>query len=263
MKTEHIKGFFVIWAIVLLINQFVFFGGALAPYCLIAGMPHTAVISLVISYFLFKKNSKEKNKTTSHKQHPSKSAPQKTERIKETTRKRHTRFTTPPRPSSSEDDPLKAMGDKYEKYIGEKLEEKGDIVIYNGFIMGYEDQGVDIISITPTIKTINLIQCKNWKKKSMTVEELETVYKKLLGYILNFYDFSPETINRYSIKHYDNSTIGDLFIDIETSPEKYTIRKTLYASSDKVIDLEVGRYVEMIKANIFRYKDMKIVFVDQ
>jgi len=41
--------------------------------------------------------------------------------------------------------------------------------------------------------------------------------------------------------------------------QNYTIQKTLYISSDKVVNLEVGKYLTLIKNNIFKYRDMKIV----
>lgn len=174
--------------------------------------------------------------------------------------------TPPRRPVSPKDDPLKAMGDRYERYIGEKLEGKGEVVIYNGFIMGYSDQGVDLISISPTHKTINLIQCKNWKKMNMGVEVIEDIYNKLSKYFPAYdpvSNFQPSTINSHVSKSYDEGLLKNLMTDIKKSPEDYKIRKTLYASSDQVIDLEVGRHVKMIKPSIFRYKEMKIVFTDQ
>jgi len=39
------KFFFITWGIVLLINQIFIFGGCLAPYCIVAALPHTGVIS--------------------------------------------------------------------------------------------------------------------------------------------------------------------------------------------------------------------------
>ncbi len=57
----------------------------------------------------------------------------------------------------------KEKGDSYEKYIGKKLENKGQLVIYNGLIHGYDDKGVDIISISSASETINLkLRVKNY-----------------------------------------------------------------------------------------------------
>ena len=54
------KFFFITWGIVLLINQVFIFGGCLAPYCIVAALPHTGVISAVIVYLNFQE---EKEKT--------------------------------------------------------------------------------------------------------------------------------------------------------------------------------------------------------
>jgi hypothetical protein len=48
---KNIQKFIVIWVVVILINQVVIFGACFAPYCLIAALPHTSIIALVISYF--------------------------------------------------------------------------------------------------------------------------------------------------------------------------------------------------------------------
>ena len=40
----------------------------------------------------------------------------------------------------------------------------------------------------------------------------------------------------------------------------FIFRKTLYISTDKVIDSLISKELKMIKPNIFQYKDMKIVF---
>ncbi len=46
--------YFVIWVILTIINQVVFFGACLAPYCILASIPHVSIISLVIMYFSYK-----------------------------------------------------------------------------------------------------------------------------------------------------------------------------------------------------------------
>ncbi len=238
MKLENIQSIFVIIAIILVI----------------AFVPYTAIIVIIVCCFLLQDLFKKKG----------------TDNYSENLHRRDPLNRTPPRrpePVTPQDDPLKAMGDKYERYIGEKLEEKGEVVIYNGFIMGHSDQGVDLISISPAHKTINLIQCKNWKKMNMGVEVFDDVYNKLSNYfsdyVTSYFSFQPSIINSHASKPYDEGLLKNLMTDIKNSPEDYTIRKTLYASSEHVVDLEVGRHVEMIKPNIFRYKEMKIVFTDQ
>ena len=136
------KFFFITWGIVLLVNQIFIFGGCLAPYCIVAALPHTGVISAVIVYLNFQEE-------------------------KEQIRKKD-RFNEPQHPAKNEKaDPLKEMGDAYEKEIGKAFECKGDFVIYNGLIRGFYDGGVDLIVISPNSQSINFVQCKNWQNKNM------------------------------------------------------------------------------------------------
>ena len=156
-------------------------------------------------------------------------------------------------------DPLKDKGDKYEKFIGSKFEDKGNLVIYNGFIKGYEDKGVDVISISQEDKIIHLIQCKNWTRKPLLLDDVKNIYYKLNSYDLDFLYLNSTDINHHLRDKKDNDFIENLLINIQQNNDKYTIRKTLYIGSDKVIDLNIGEHLEMLKSNIFRYDDMKIV----
>ena len=134
------KFFFITWGIVLLINQIFIFGGCLAPYCIVAALPHTGVISAVIVYLYFQEEKKEK--------------------IIQQERSYESQYTS----NNDKADPLKEMGDVYEKEIGKEFESKGDFVIYNGLIRGVADGGVDLIIISPDSQSINFVQCKNWQK---------------------------------------------------------------------------------------------------
>jgi hypothetical protein len=155
-----------------------------------------------------------------------------------------------------EDNIFVKMGNDYERHIGKQFEKKGELVIYNGFIKGYEDKGVDIISICNKTKNINLVQCKNWKAKEMSIEHLSDVYNKL-----NSYDLDFVTINKNDIENHLSiyKDIQDSFDIVKNNISKYKTRKTLYLSSDKVIDLNIGKELQMMNNNIFKYKDMKIV----
>ena len=150
------------------------------------------------------------------------------------------------------------IGDKYEKYIGFHVEKKGDLVIYNGLIYGIEDKGVDIISISNNEKYINLIQCKNWNNKKMTLNDIELVYTKLTKYQHSFFNnyFHLETVNDYLVYKRSLEEIESIL----KNSTNFIFRKTLYIATDKVMDLHIGRDLKMIKSNIFQYKDMKIVF---
>ena len=153
-------------------------------------------------------------------------------------------------------DPLKQKGDLYERFIGKQFEKKGDLVIYNGFIKGYDDEGVDIISISLKTKTINLIQCKNWTKKPMLLDDIKSIYNNL-----NNFNLDRICRDSYSIKKhlYINKSLEDISSVLKQNKNDFLIRKTLYVGSEKVIDLNIGKFLTLIKPNIFRYSDMKIV----
>lgn len=156
-------------------------------------------------------------------------------------------------------DPLKAKGDKYERYIGKRFEEKGDLVIYNGFIRDYEDGGVDIASISIDAKTINLIQCKHWSLKVLELDHIKNIYEKLNTHNLDFLRLRADQIIEHLSALKQNHEIEELLTTARKNKKNLQIRKTLYISSDKVVDLEIGKHLTMMQANIFRYQDMKIV----
>lgn len=234
------KFFFITWGIVLLINQIFIFGGCLAPYCIVAALPHTGVVSAVIVYLYFQEEKKEK--------------------IIQQERSYESQYTS----NNDKADPLKEMGDAYEKEIGKEFESKGDFVIYNGLISGVADGGVDLIVISPDSQSINLVQCKNWHKMKMEHHHISSVYDKLTNYSSNIKYSIGYIVVKYSYvalqKHLHYKKECDEIANILKASSNYTnIRKTLYIATDKVVDLDVGQHLTMIKPNIFRYKDMKIV----
>ena len=234
------KFFFITWGIVLLINQIFLFGGCLAPYCIVAALPHTGVISAVIVYLYFQEEKKEKT-------------------IQQE-RSYESQYTS----NNDKVDPLKEIGDAYEKEIGKEFESKGDFVIYNGLISGVADGGVDLIVISPDSQSINLVQCKNWHKMKMEYHHISGVYDKLTNYSSNIKYSIGYIVVKYSYvalqKHLHYKKECDEIANILKASSNYTnIRKTLYIATDKIVDLNVGQHLTMIKPNIFRYKDMKIV----
>ena len=234
------KFFFITWGIVLLVNQIFIFGGCLAPYCIVAALPHTGVISAVIVYLYFQEEKKEKT-------------------IQQE-RSYESQYTS----NNDKVDPLKEIGDAYEKEIGKEFESKGDFVIYNGLISGVADGGVDLIVISPDSQSINLVQCKNWHKMKMEHHHISSVYDKLTNYSSNIKYSIGYIVVKYSYvalqKHLHYKKECDEIANILKASSNYTnIRKTLYIATDKVVDLDVGQHLTMIKPNIFRYKDMKIV----
>jgi len=161
-----------------------------------------------------------------------------------------------PKPKPKQDH-LKEKGDRYERYIGTKFEKKGDFVVYNGFIRGYKDRGVDIVTISLKTETINLVQCKNWTKKPMKLEDIEEIYFKLDNYTLDIFALNAEEIKQHLTL--DKTDINKKYNKAKQNQDNYEIRKTLYIGSDRVIDLNIGKELVMIQKDIFRYRDMKIV----
>lgn len=62
------------------------------------------------------------------------------------------------------------LGEIYEKYIGQLLENRGYSVEYNGINKGKEDGGVDLIARKGRI--VALVQCKNWNQKQVIHENI-------------------------------------------------------------------------------------------
>lgn len=61
---ENLQTFFIIWLILIVLNQIFIFGACFAPYCLIAALPHTGVIAGLIVFFMNKEESNSYNKTS-------------------------------------------------------------------------------------------------------------------------------------------------------------------------------------------------------
>ena len=104
---------------------------------------------------------------------------------------------------------------------------------------------------------IHLIQCKNWNTMRMTLAHLQEVYRKLDEYNFDCFNLSVETINKHQTAYKGNVRLT--LVNTKNNLAKFTVRKTLYLASEKVVDLEIGRYLTMMSPTIFKYKDMKIV----
>lgn len=46
--------FFISWVVILLINQIFIFGACFEPYCLLAALPHTGIIAIILAYIIDK-----------------------------------------------------------------------------------------------------------------------------------------------------------------------------------------------------------------
>lgn len=288
MKNEYLSTFLKTWAVLLVVNQLLIFG-CLAPYCIIAGLVPTGVVAFIVTLFITKNEIKiSYPEVTSENDEPDYLKDLDSEKRKEvekfmkefrtsiddlidddnyekkeeikpktgTQQKYKEKAQNKSKIYEESEDHLKKKGDQYEKYIGMQFEKKGELVIYNGFIRGYDDDGVDIITVCTKTKTIHLIQCKNWTKKSMVLDDVKIIYDKLENFRLNKINHKAKEIQEHlqEYKSYEN-----IEYVLKTNKSDYDIRKTLYVGSDKVIDLNIGKHLKLIKPTIFRYEDMKIV----
>ena len=295
MKKEYISTFFTTWFILLILNQ-TFIFGCFAPYCLLAGLVPTGIVAFFVAPFFVgsdstsdsveKKSTLDKvvektenisNALETHNQELSdaindvfgekvedkldpneiiQNAKLEVKAKKSQNQSYKEKAQNKSKTYEESEDHLKRKGDQYEKYIGMQFEKKGELAIYNGFIRGYDDDGVDIITICTKTKTIHLIQCKNWTKKPMVLDDVKAIYDKLENFRLNRINHKAKEIQEHlqEYKSYEN-----IEYVLKTNKSDYDIRKTLYVGSDKVIDLNIGKHLKLIKPTIFRYEDMKIV----
>lgn len=56
--TDNLAIFFVIWAIVIILNQVFFFDACFKFYCIKNALLHTAVISAIVTFILYKIKNK-------------------------------------------------------------------------------------------------------------------------------------------------------------------------------------------------------------
>jgi len=151
------------------------------------------------------------------------------------------------------------LGIKYERYIGKKFEVQNHFVIYNGLINGLQDNGVDIIVVSSKKNVINLIQCKNWNQKRLYLSDIENIYNKMFDFRLNCMSFNAtEILEHLAIK----KNIYEIEAMLKYVKEYYNIfeiKYKLYITNDKVIDLEIGKHLKLIRNNKFLYKKMEII----
>ena len=58
---KSIKEFFIIWAVLLVLNQIFIFSGCFYPHCIVAALPHTGIIALLIKVFVLTEENKIKS----------------------------------------------------------------------------------------------------------------------------------------------------------------------------------------------------------
>lgn len=283
---EKFSTFLSIWLVAILVNQLFIFHGCFAPYCLIAALPHTGFIAALLTYWLRDSSENDESAVRQKQAAPSRVRPESKvqsnfdvdefiERLtrpdfQNTKNAQHARgeqnsFVEPEADWKKQEaineklrkqEPLKSYGDAYEIHIGRKFEIKGDLVLYYGLLRGFDDKGVDLIVVSRNDQTVNLVQCKNWKKYEFTVDHLVAIHKKLSRYSPDFYNLPPAGISHYLALPPEENEIRAL---LEKSKE-YVIRKSLYLASKEVITSQVFSHLTHVGGNIYRYNDMKIVF---
>ena len=60
---DNFQSFLIVWVVVILVNQIFIFGACFEPYCLIAALPHTSLIAILLSYFINSNISEPNNNT--------------------------------------------------------------------------------------------------------------------------------------------------------------------------------------------------------
>jgi hypothetical protein len=56
---KNFQTFLVVWVVVLIVNQLLIFSGCMKSYCILAALPHTAVISMLIVHFIINNEKKD------------------------------------------------------------------------------------------------------------------------------------------------------------------------------------------------------------
>lgn len=56
---NNIQTFFVIWVVLLILNQIFIFHACFKSYCLLASLPHTGIIAAIITYFMIEEEIKQ------------------------------------------------------------------------------------------------------------------------------------------------------------------------------------------------------------
>jgi hypothetical protein len=95
---ENLEAFFIIWGVILVLNQAVIFGGCFAPYCILAALPHTGFLAFILSMFIIKneKNKNNEDVEKTKKTTASTSVPTDEEQLSELTRRWQTDFSFVP-----------------------------------------------------------------------------------------------------------------------------------------------------------------------
>lgn len=156
-------------------------------------------------------------------------------------------------------DILVQMGNYYESLVGRDFEDKSDLVIYNGFIKGNQDGGIDLIAFNKNI--IYLIQCKNWHKMELHIDKLEQIYIKLSKYNFACFDFQPKEIQKHLQKKKNLKEIEILLLKMKINKDR-KVGKYLFLSNEEVITKHVKARLKKINNYLYKYKDMNLIIYE-
>uniref|UniRef100_UPI0034DE98E6 hypothetical protein n=1 Tax=Candidatus Thiodubiliella endoseptemdiera TaxID=2738886 RepID=UPI0034DE98E6 len=59
---KNLDKLLITWVVVMIVNQVFIFGACFAPYCLLAAIPHTFILSVLITYFMNKDDTKDEDR---------------------------------------------------------------------------------------------------------------------------------------------------------------------------------------------------------
>lgn len=176
----------------------------------------------------------------------------KNKNFQKTKKKKKTAYT-------KDKDILVQMGNHYESLVGRDFEEKSDLVIYNGFIKGNQDAGIDLIAFNKNI--IYLIQCKNWHRMELHIDKLEQIYLKLSNYKLTCFEINPKEIQKHLQKKKILKDIEILLLKMKLNKNK-KIEKYLFLSKEEVITKHVKARLKKINNYLYKYKDMNLIIYE-
>jgi len=227
------EGFLIIWVIVLALNQIFIFANCFYIECIIPSLPHTALITFLFLFFL-----REEEFILKYNENIIQSRVIKIEYSKKKEDNKE-----------NDNDTLLPLGiDPFEKYIGKKFENQGDVVIYNSYIDGYNPKkDIDLIRISTKEENINFVEWKYVDEKT-TFTDIKNIYTKISKY------------KHISLKE-NNNSIKINIENINQKIETYKIVKTLYISYKNIINVNILEELTMINPNLYKYKDMKIVIL--
>jgi hypothetical protein len=153
------------------------------------------------------------------------------------------------------DNRWKEVGDTYEKYIGKRYEDNGYLVVYNGFIRGMSDSGVDLVAISLTNPTRHIIQCKNYAKTLLDIDVADEILKNLKFYLSDYLKLTPAEINYYLDEDLPDTEV----IEHVIRSFRYNSKYILFIPHFDVISEPLKERLEMVSTNRYSYGELLIV----